>query len=221
MNEDTKNTATTGAKLFSLSAFGIVIGLTLFSGVVHGYLDGRWSVSSDLKLTGERLGDLPSQCGDWILQDESELDRGASDMLRCYGSTVRTYLHRKSGESVKVAVLFGPRGPIAVHTPEVCYDSVGTTLVKPRVAETVQTPSGRHHLWSVQFARSPDPDPVVEVWYAWSDGGDFRAAKYPRFWMTENLYKIQLAGPVGVEGNRPCEDFLKDFLPSVEAAVQR
>ena len=28
--------------------------------------------------------------------------------------------------------MFGPRGPMAVHTPEVCFDSVGTSQTRDR-----------------------------------------------------------------------------------------
>ena len=202
------------------SAFAIVIGLTLFSGAVHGYLDGRWSQDSDLKQRGSRLNDLPQSCGDWVLVESSELPEDAAEMLRCFGSVVREYRNQKYGYAVNVAVLFGPRGPIAVHTPEVCYDSVGTKQTRDRQSESVVVKDRRHQLWSVQFSRKPDPDPVLEVWYAWSDGGNWQASKYPRFWLTENLYKIQLAGPV-VNGTQiPCRDFLKEFLPHVQKVIQ-
>ena len=53
----------------------IVLGLTLFSGMVHGYLDGRWASTADLEQLGSRLGDLPESCGDWLLTETTELEK--------------------------------------------------------------------------------------------------------------------------------------------------
>ena len=70
------------------TAFLVLIGLTLFSGVVHGLMDGRWSHSENLVESGAKLGQLPSSSGDWELVATQELDADVSEMLRCYGSEV-------------------------------------------------------------------------------------------------------------------------------------
>jgi hypothetical protein len=197
-------------------AIAAVLGLTLLSGVVHGYLDGRWSSKTDLIAVGKRLHDLPPRSGDWVLSETSELAEGAAEILRCYGSEMRVYRNEKTDDRVTVAVLFGPRGPIAVHTPEVCYSSVGTRQTRERQVESITTVAMHHELWSVQFSKDGDPTPSLEVWYAWTAGSQWQASKYPRFWMAENLCKIQVAGPVGDEGNQPCRQFLEEFLPDLE-----
>ena len=198
----------------------LVIGLTLLSGVVHGYLDGRWSVPANLIEQGAELKKLPKSCGDWELVESLELEPGPAKLLRCYGSDVRIYRNKKTDALVNVAVLFGPRGPIAVHTPEVCYSSVGTRQTRDKRAESISTAAGRHQLWSVDFAQQPDPNPSLEVLWGWSDGGNWHASKYPRIWMTENLYKIQVAGPIGDGALQPCRDFLQSFLPYVEKVIR-
>ncbi|EMI20054.1 hypothetical protein RMSM_03018 [Rhodopirellula maiorica SM1] len=198
----------------------IVVAMTLFSGVVHGYLDGRWSRPVDLQAQGDQLAELPEQAGDWVLTDTKPLDESAAKMLRCYGSQVRLYRNEKYDAIVTVATLFGPRGPIAVHTPEVCYSSVGTKQVGQTQVEEILTSQSEHQFWSAQFAQRSESDASLDVWYGWSDGGAFVASKYPRVWMTDNLYKIQVAGPVGNESQRPCRDFLEAFLPSVERVIQ-
>ncbi|TWT55873.1 hypothetical protein CA85_47710 [Allorhodopirellula solitaria] len=196
-----------------IAATAVLVTLTLFAGVVHGYLDGRWSVNADLRAVGSKLDDLPEQVGDWRLVETTELDEGAAELLRCYGSTVRIYENAKTGAAVNVALLFGPRGPIAVHTPEICYSSVGTNQTGERKAEQITAAGLMDSLWSVQFAVKPDPNPSLDVWYGWSDGGAWEARPQPRFWLTENLYKIQVAGPAGDETSRPVEEFLRVFLP--------
>ncbi len=199
--------------------FAIVIVMTLLSAVVHGFSDGRWARPTDLIAQGQRLDQLPERCGPWVLLKTMELEENAARVLRCYGSTVRAYQNEQTKDIVNVAVLFGPRGPIAVHTPEICYSSVGTAQLGERVRNSLNVAGQSQGLWSVHFAeRGSDEslgEPSFEVWYAWSDGGAWLASENPRFWMTPNLYKVQVAGPVGQKGNPPCEDFLKEFLPQL------
>jgi hypothetical protein len=197
-----------------------LLALTLLSGVVHGYLDGRWTTKESRSVQGDALQQLPSTVGEWTLLDEQDLPDSAQRLLRCYGSVVRVYQHNETGVMVNVAVLYGPRGPIAVHTPEVCYSSVGTKQTRQRRAETFVTDDQRHQLWSVEFSRDDAPDASLAVFYGWSDGGAFVAADSPRFWLTDDLYKIQLAGPVTGSAFDPCHSFLEAFLPHLETLVQ-
>lgn len=196
----------------------VVVVCLLLSGVAHGFLDGRWAARGDLAEQGARLVELPDTCGDWRVEAHSELAPGAQAILRCHGSLVRNYVNDTTGDRVTVAVLFGPRGPIAVHTPEVCYSSVGTQQIDERVAETIDAGDTEHRLWSVQFSRGSDPKPALDVWYGWSDGGPWVASEHPRFWMTESLYKIQVAGDIAGSGSG-CRDFLTSFLPQVNQTV--
>lgn len=199
--------------------FAIVVAMTLLSAVVHGYSDGRWAQPTDWIAQGRRLTQLPERCGPWVLIETMPLQEDAARVLRCYGSTVRAYQNEHTSEIVNVAVLFGPRGPIAVHTPEICYSSVGTSQLGERVTRSLDVAGQTQGLWSVRFAEQGSDgsvgEPAFEVWYAWSDGGSWSAAEQPRFWMTTNLYKVQVAGPVGQKGTPPCEDFLREFLPQL------
>lgn len=199
--------------------FAIVIAMTLLSAVVHGYSDGRWARPTDLKAQGQRLAQLPERCGPWVLLKTMELEENAARVLRCYGSAVRAYRNEQTKDVVTVAVLFGPRGPIAVHTPEICYSSVGTAQLGERVRNSLDVAGQSQGLWSVRFAEQGSNgslgEPSFEVWYAWSDGGAWLAAENPRFWMATNLYKIQVAGPVGQKDTPPCKDFLKELLPQL------
>ena len=197
-----------------------LLSLTLFSGVVHGYIDGRWTTAENKTAQAKLLEKFPETLGDWTLSGEQELDEATQRLLRCYGSFVRVYRHSETGETVNVALLYGPRGPIAVHTPEVCYSSVGTRQTRPRVVETFDGNEGDHTLWSVEFSRDENVDPSLKVYYGWSSGGNFVAAESPRFWLTDELYKLQLAGPVTGTTFDPCKSFLETFVPHLESVVQ-
>ncbi len=188
----------------------------LISGLMHGYLDGRWVDQPDLERVGSRLTELPPKCGVWELVNESELAKESQRQLRCYGSVVREYWNPATGDRVNVFVVFGPRGPIAVHTPEVCYSSATAGIASPRTAETITTADRDDQFWKMQFRANESQTPHLEVWYGWSDGGAWQAAKYPRVWMTDRLYKIQVAGSPSETGQKsPVEDFLESFLPAL------
>jgi len=200
----------------------VAIAITLLAGIAHGYLDGRWSAQLDLRAQGAMVKELPDKCGSWVLVNEGDLDQGAADVLRCYGSTVCEYLNEETGDRINVAVLFGPRGPTAIHIPEICFNSIGTNQVGDRQVETINIAGTEHTLWSVQFARGDDPRPSIDAWYAWSDGGAWQASNYPRFWMTDTLYKVQVSGPVSEGASvSPCRSFLTAFLPHLEELKQR
>ncbi|TWU44322.1 hypothetical protein Q31b_18580 [Novipirellula aureliae] len=206
-------------KTYRMIPFVVVITFVLLSGVAHGVLDGRWSEPKDLIQQGDRLNQLPDHCGDWTLLHRDELDDGAKKLLRCYGSSLAVYQHDRTKSTVTVAVLFGPRGPIAVHTPEICYSSVGTKQVGETKKQIIQTPSGQQEFFSVQFAIAPSTEPSLDVWYAWSEGDAWIAAEYPRLWMAHSLYKIQVAGSVEVSEN-DCNNFLTSFLPEIDALLE-
>jgi hypothetical protein len=204
-----------------LAAIATLLVITVLSGLVHGYLDGRWAAGPDLAAAAARLPELPEKVGPWVLVSDQELPANAARILQCYGSVVREYWNPATGDRVNVALLFGPRGPIAVHTPEICYSSAGTTLLGDRVAQSLDIDGQSEKFWSVQFAHDGDPKPSLEVWYAWSDGGPWQAADQPRFWLTDRLYKIQLAGKPSADGTQSSlQDFLAHFLLSVREAIQ-
>ncbi|MCC9601438.1 EpsI family protein [Stieleria sp. JC731] len=198
----------------------VLIATTLLTGIVHGYLDGRW-VGRDSRATQvELLSQIPTEFGEWRMVHEGELGETAQSLLRCYGASVRDYKNVTTGATIKMALTFGPRGPIAVHTPDVCYTSQGTKPAAPRSVRSFNTDSGSHRFWSVDFIQNGENVPSLNVIYGWSSGDDFEAADNPRFWMTDDLYKIQIAGDFTDAAVMPSEAFLKAFLPHLEKLTQ-
>lgn len=188
--------------------------LTLASGVAHGWLDGRWVNHPDLTKAAQKLNDLPKRMGDWVYIEDRSLSDSAVQLLRCYGYTHRVYQNQASGARVTFAVLHGPRGPIAVHTPEICYSAAGMRVSGGRRKAIVKTESGQHSFWQISFLSKVDAKPALEVHYGWSDGKQWQAADHPRFWLTENLYKLQIAGtPPQANEPSPSQDFLEVMLP--------
>ena len=52
-----------------------------------------------------------------------QMSTAVIEMLQCAGYISRVYVNQLTGENVRVALLLGPPGPIAVHTPEICFSA--------------------------------------------------------------------------------------------------
>ncbi len=185
------------------------------SAVGHGWLDGRWLAQPDLIKQGDLLSQLPAVVGDWELLEDRELTENVQNILRCYGYKHSVYQNRVTGETLTMAVLYGPRGPIAVHTPEICYSGQGVQADGDRRKVALEIDGEVHEFWSVSFLSKIDMQPELEVFYAWSNGGNWLAAEQPRFWLTDELYKIQLAAPPAIPANPQLgRNFSSNSFPS-------
>jgi hypothetical protein len=138
----------------------------------------------------------------------------------CAGYVNRTYVNQKTGGEVSLAIIVGPAGPTAVHTPEICYSSQAYSQETPRKAITFADPAGEQHsLWRLTFRSN---DPAAEqlcVHYAWTADGRWQASESPRFEFAGKtmLYKIQMASPVPpgkIEDTNPSKQFLEDLFGS-------
>lgn len=160
---------------------------------------------------------LPDRVGGWRLLREGELETDVIKMLQCEAYINRVYVHDETGDRVSVAMILGPGGPIAVHTPEICYSSQDYTLDGERTMTTLLDGKGTEQtFWNVSFQPNNVGAQPIRVLYGWSNGTSWEATKDPRFahgWRPY-LYKIQIAGPIA--GNladfEPCQDFLTRFV---------
>lgn len=210
---------------FSLVLATIVtLSLTLGTALVHGRLTNRWGRPVAMLAAVERVDAFPRQIGDWQSEDTAELSPNILQMLECQGYLQRNYTNVKTQETVSVAVLVGPPGPMSVHTPEVCYPRRNFQIAK----EPERLPlGGENHIWGITL-RSPQLDArTLRVYYAWTDGQQWEAPDEPRlaFAGREYLMKIQLASYVDARSasaqSDPCLKFLHDAMPALNQALGR
>lgn len=197
---------------------GTCLALTVLSGVLRGMIDQRFGMPVEMAEAAKRVATLPTNVGDWEVVQESELEESAREMLRCAASVVRTYADRKTGEVVSLIFLVGPAGPLAIHTPEVCYGSNSFTTVEPRKQRFIEDVNGDKHPFSViTFAENKVGRRLQRVYYAWNNGEDWLAPSSPRtsFAGVPMLYKVQIAtNAIGKSGELDAvERFLKESLP--------
>jgi hypothetical protein len=144
------------------------------------------------------------------------------EVLECQGYSYCTYLNRSTGDVVNVAVILGPPGPIAVHTPEICYSSKEYKQTSHRRHEDL--PEG-DSLWSVSFRSNSVDAQSFAVYYGWSDGDVWHATYDPRFEYAGSpyLYKLQLAGRsnrVDADADHEaCRRFLEAYLPQLKSRL--
>src|SRR5262249_3178889 len=93
------------------------------AGIVHGFWTDRWSASADVEQAAERLSAVPVRFGDWEGQDvevkPGQVGAGVAGCLQ------RRFVNKVTGQSVVIALVNGRPGPVATHTPEVCYGASG------------------------------------------------------------------------------------------------
>jgi hypothetical protein len=202
------------------------VSATLLVAVVEGRISRRWGANSELRDAGEKVTQIPQNVPGWRLQSSEPMSDLALGMLKCQGYVNRAYVDDQTGAVVRVALFVGPTGPIAAHTPDICYSSREYDVAPKPQTVTIPAPHGGEH----QFAslamkrRNAQADPL-HVYYAWRDDQRWVAPANSRWAFVGRplLYKIQLAGPSmsGPTTNAPdpCRRFLDAFLPVVEAHV--
>jgi hypothetical protein len=200
----------------------LIVGVTLAAGAVHGRLTQRWGPAPDLVAASRHLAEFPKQVGDWQILSDKPMEATTVRMLSCAGYVNRQYVNRKTGKTVWIAVMLGPSGPIAVHTPEVCYSSRDYSINEPRHRMSLVDADGRTHtFWSLSFRSDTPSTDKLQVDYAWFayDQDQWKASTSPRFEFAGKrlLFKLQIAALTPAAGNTgpdPCEDFLSAFLRS-------
>src|SRR5215210_7531380 len=100
----------------------LAIVTVLASGVVHGLWTDRWGMAEEPMAAAARLDQLPLDLGDWQGQP---LDFEPSQLGPVAGYLYRRYVNQRNGASVSVSLLCGRPGPVAIHTPDVCYVASG------------------------------------------------------------------------------------------------
>jgi uncharacterized protein DUF3485 len=200
-----------------LVAVLLAVGLTVASGTVIGKMSNRWGPSQDSLAAARKLEEFPEEFGNWKLRSSERMSDDVVEMLECSGHFSRVYANQESGEVVNVAVTVGPSGPIAVHTPEVCFSSRAHKTLESRKSTAVGDSDDQ--FWATTFESNDLNANLIRVYYGWTPGDHWAATENPRVSLAwcPYLYKIQLAShlPAGTDltSNDPCKNFLEDFIP--------
>jgi hypothetical protein len=215
-----------GRPVTGLLILTVIIGFTLFTGLMHGKLTNRWGVPKDMKEAAARFEKIPSQFGDWRLATQDELPDRVIELLDCEGHLNATFVNDTTGEIVNMFIVLGPPGPISVHTPEVCYSSKDHTITEDRVAVAIEGPEGtENEFWALTLRSNKVTADIIRVYYGWGNELVWTAPYSPRisFGGESLLYKIQLAAHLppdtDLETNDSCKNFLEAFVPALNPVL--
>src|SRR4051812_10653770 len=89
--------------------------ITLTGGILHGKYSQRWRAPAELSAAATQLEKFPREIGRWKVVEDLPIKESALQMLECSGYISRRYINQDSGQSIVLAVIVGPPGPIAVH----------------------------------------------------------------------------------------------------------
>ncbi len=199
------------------------------AGLVHGFCTDRWTASVDIQEAAERLDQVPLQIGDWV-GEVVEVKPGQAGP-GVTGCIQRRYINRRDKSSVVIALVNGRPGPVATHTPEVCYGASGY-LVERRSAVGMDTQGLSGQFWRADATQTRVTEETkIRLYWAWNGGqgwvasGDARE-QFPRFRhpVLHKLYVLRdISGPdegtPGAGKKEPCEAFLQEFLPRAQQVL--
>lgn len=213
--------STVGLPLAPWLAGAIALALIVGGGALYGSYSQRWGPPADLVAMGQAVEQMPDQIGEWVMLDKAPMGKTTLEMLECAGYVNRRYQHRDSGQIVNLAIIVGPPGPIAVHTPEICFSSRAYEQQSSRDRTQLKSAQGdEHSFWCVNFDTKNVLANKLRVYYAWSLGPRWNASESPRYEYAANpaLYKLQLSAevPPGELGDKvdPGKEFLQALIDS-------
>lgn len=211
---------------FLIGALALIL-LTVGGGVIHGKLSHRWGPPDRLLAAGARLQHIPDSAGTWKVESTQQLPDSARTMLECAGDVSRNYLDSAGGANVSLTLLLGPAGPMAAHSPEICFSSRDFREIEERQQIDLEDAAGVvHQLWRVTFQSQGLNRELLNVYYAWSTGGAWRAPDNARieFAGSPYLYKFQVIGysvSQSPSASDPALSFLREFLPVVSTELEQ
>ncbi len=197
---------------------------TVVAGIVHSQMTNSWKLSPVSRVAGERLaGVLPKDFGNWRFDHQNEFPPEVLNILEQPVYVSRVYQHVQTGDTVTVAVIVGNTGPVAVHTPEICYSSRDYTVAGDRTKQAIVAADGRQHqLWRLELeANQADALPLT-VLYGWTTGTQWEATERPRyaFGGLSHLYKLQVAAILPERRGDPEFDPVQEFLAGFLSQLQ-
>jgi hypothetical protein len=210
--------------LVIVAAVAILVGAALFEGV----RTNRWGPSEDVSAAAAKLDAFPREVGVWSAVADTPLDPKIVRVAEAVGHVSRSYRNRETGTQVELLALCGPPGPIAAHTPDVCFAGQGFKMVGNRTRNGSTLPDGTGvSYWSARFEREGTDD-ALRVCWAWGLDGGWDASDSPwgEFVLRQYLYKLYVtrrAAPTA-DADRagspdPIEEFLTAFLPEVRKVL--
>lgn len=207
------------------AAFAAVLLSLVVSGAGAGLLVGRWGNSEKLQQAVTRLKKEAVSVSDlWDVSDQ-EMKAQEFAIAELDGYVMRRFVERRTGRMLTVLVVCGKSGPVASHTPDVCYGGSGYS--QSGETKTWENPTGPKGKFEVRdFVKANVANPSsLRVFLAWSSDGEWAAPAYPRVTFAGKpfLYKIYVVRDTQKIDepleNDPAAELIKDLMPRLQQAL--
>lgn len=198
----------------------------VMTGWVHGNWTDRWATDDLVTKAAAALDEIPMQFGEWEGKN-LELKQGQAGP-GVAGCVQRSYVNRRTGVSVVIALVNGRPGPVATHTPEVCYGASGYTVQQKQPVE-VGDKNAPARFWTSDAVRKRVTEETrLRLYWAWNGGQGWSAStdarqEFPRSShpVLHKLYVLRELGLDLMEGkakdkDEPCVAFLDALLPVLD-----
>ena len=208
----------------SLSAAGF-LALIIGSGLVHGVQTHRWQPPAGFDRIQESLAAIPATLGNWTAQ-ENPFEPGDLERAGIRANVSRVYEQGRSGHAVTVLLVAGLPGPIAVHTPDVCFRGLGYTPVGEPQVVTLSAGETQTKFWRMECLNPGEPTPKrLMVYWAWDAGDGWVAPDHStvraKYAFRPVLYKLYMVTDV-TTGKKAdlVPEFSSLWLPEVSRALR-
>jgi Protein of unknown function (DUF3485) len=203
------------------------VGLLLGAGFLHGRWTDRQYSATELKDAADRLTQLPRTIGDWRGGEDKPLEARVLKASGAEGILLRSYVNQQSHAQIDVLLVCGRPGPVAVHTPDVCYQGAGNEVGKAiglRVETGADQPAAEFKMVGVKTGGGKANPAELEVLWSWNADGRWLTPTFPRlkfaaYPILYKLYVIRTLGDAEVKGNDMSVKFLELLLPEVQRSV--
>jgi hypothetical protein len=209
-------------RIFILAGLGVLLGC----GVVHGLWTNRWTAAAAVRAAAQRLSQVPSRIGDW---EGKDLELGARERQVAGGAAYlsRRYVNARTGAAVTVYVVCGRPGPVAVHTPDVCYSAAGFEVAGEPAPHPVELDGAAPAEFNRVEVRRQEGSAAAarqEVLWSWAADGKWQTPRSPRlaFARYPVLYKLYVIRALPAEAgpaDAGADEFIRVLLPEIQKCL--
>ncbi len=199
-----------------------VLVAVIAAGIVHGVWTDRWGTAEEPTALAARFDQLPLVLGEWQGQD---LDYDQKELGPVAGSLYRRYVNQRSRAVVTIFMVCGRPGPVAIHTPDVCYRASGYEMLSlEKYPLPAATASGEFCTSELRKTRSSEQQ-HLRIFWSWYAGGTWSAPHNPRLAFARYgvLCKLYLLHEIGASREPleqdPCVELMWQLLPELQKSV--
>ncbi len=206
----------------------VALSIVIATAIVAGQQSNRWKTSHELDVAAARLERVPLVIGDWAGRAEP-IDPRAMTAAEVDGFLMRRYESRRTGRNIGVLLVCGRPGPVAVHTPDVCYPGAGYEMAQPQPQRSVLSLGTGHadaeFFWAGFRRDGSITRDGLRVQWSWNATNKWSAPDNARLAFAGQpfLYKLYVISEMTGE-DEPADvgaetDFLRQLLPELEKVL--